>query len=82
MDFSTRLAARAAEGKPVRIGLIGAGKFGSMILAQARFISGYHVVAVADLDVAKARGSLARVGWEASQYGAATPGQALRDGTT
>jgi len=35
MNLSTLLAARAANGKPVRIGLIGAGKFGSMVLAQA-----------------------------------------------
>ena len=63
MNLSAMLAARAAEGRPVRIGLIGAGKFGSMILAQAKHIEGYHVVGVADLDIGKARESLARVHW-------------------
>jgi predicted homoserine dehydrogenase-like protein len=35
MNLSTLLAARAAKGRPVRVGIIGAGKFGSMVLAQA-----------------------------------------------
>ncbi|MGG2479240.1 flagellar biosynthesis protein FlgA, partial [Rhizobium sp. BR5] len=50
-------------GKPVRVGLIGAGKFGSMVLAQAQRIDGLHMVAVADLDVGKAKDSMNRVGW-------------------
>ena len=62
MNLYTMLAARAASGRPVRVGLIGAGKFGSMILSQAQHIEGMHIVGVADLDVAKARASLARVG--------------------
>lgn len=45
MNLSKLLAARAEQGKPIRIGLIGAGKFGSMILAQAKCIPGYGVVA-------------------------------------
>ena len=57
MNLSTLLAARAAKGQPVRVGLIGAGKFGSMVLAQAQRIPGYHMVVVADLNVGKARES-------------------------
>ena len=34
MSLQDKLAARVAAGKPVRVGLIGAGKFGSMFLAQ------------------------------------------------
>ena len=34
MNLHRMLLARAAESKPLRIGLIGAGKFGSMYLAQ------------------------------------------------
>ncbi|MCO6384814.1 NAD(P)H-dependent oxidoreductase [Oceanicola sp. 502str15] len=82
MNLSSMLAARAAGGKPVRVGLIGAGKFGSMILAQARHIEGLHVVAVADLDPAKARGSFARVHWPEEQYGAASADDALSTGKT
>jgi predicted homoserine dehydrogenase-like protein len=82
MNLSTLLHARAATGRPVRIGLIGAGKFGSMVLAQARQIKGLHVVGVADLDTTKARAALARVGWPEEQYAAQTLGDAARSGMT
>ncbi|MDE2200883.1 MAG: flagellar biosynthesis protein FlgA [Rhodospirillales bacterium] len=82
MNLSSLLQQRLAAGRPVRVGLIGAGKFGSMVLAQAQRIAGFHVVGVADLDPAKARGSLARVGWPAERYAAASLGDALRSGGT
>ena len=82
MNLSSMLAARAAEGRPVRMGLVGAGKFGSMILAQARFITGLHVVGVADIDPKRARASLERVGWEADRYGASNVAEAFDRGTT
>ena len=82
MNLHSLLARRAEAGRPVRVGLIGAGKFGSMVLAQAPRIAGYHVVGVADLDVAKARGALARVGWPAERYAAANLEDALRSGGT
>src|SRR3712207_9497104 len=82
MNLSTMLQQRAAGGRPVRVGLIGAGKFGSMVLSQARRIPGLHVVGVADLDVGKARASLARVGWPAERYGAASLGDAVKTGKT
>src|SRR4030095_15095539 len=67
---------------PVRVGLIGAGKFGSMILSQARHIEGMHIVGVADLDVSKARASLARVGWPEERYSATSLGDAIKTGKT
>lgn len=82
MNLSSLLQARNASGRPVRVGLIGAGKFGSMVLSQARHIEGLHVVGVADLDVGKARASLARVGWSAEQYGARTLADAVKTGAT
>jgi predicted homoserine dehydrogenase-like protein len=82
MNLYTMLAARAAAGRPVRVGLIGAGKFGSMILSQARHIEGMHIVGVADLDVNKARASFARVGWEEDRYSAKTLGDAIKTGKT
>ena len=82
MNLSSLLQARNASGRPVRVGLIGAGKFGSMVLSQARHIEGLHVVGVADLDVGKARASLARVGWPAEQYGARTLSDAVKTGAT
>src|SRR4051812_42896720 len=82
MNLHRLLLERAASHKPLRVVLIGAGKFGSMFLSQARRTPGLHVVAVADLDPARARESLARVGWAAEQYGARTIEQAARIGST
>ena len=82
MNLSSLLAARHAEGRPIRIGLIGAGKFGSMILAQAKYIEGYDIVGIADLDQTKARASLARVGWDEAQYSATSMADAVQNGTT
>ena len=46
---------RAAAGRPVRVGLIGAGKFGSMFLAQVPTMAGIEVTVIADLDPERAR---------------------------
>ena len=46
---------RQRAGNPVRVGIIGAGKFGSMFLAQARRTVGLHVVGVADRYPERAR---------------------------
>ncbi len=82
MNLFPMLGARAEGGRPVRVGLIGAGKFGSMVLAQAIRIPGFHVVGVADLDVGKARAALDRVGWPAERYAAPTLDDAMRTGAT
>ena len=82
MNLASLLAERTAAGRPVRMGLIGAGKFGSMILAQAQHIEGLHVVGVVDLDVGKARASLARVGWPEDRYAASSLEAAVPGGTT
>lgn len=60
-----RLAAEAKErGTPVRAGLIGAGKFGSMFLGQVPTIAGLEVTTIADLDVARAKTACRTVGWD------------------
>lgn len=60
-----RLSAEAeARGEPVRAGLIGAGKFGSMFLSQVPQIAGLVVTAIADLDTDRARAACASVGWD------------------
>jgi predicted homoserine dehydrogenase-like protein len=82
MNLHRLLLERAAARKPLRVLLIGAGKFGSMFLSQARRTQGLHVVGIADLDPARARESLARVGWPAEQYAARTLDQAARMGET
>jgi predicted homoserine dehydrogenase-like protein len=82
MNLHHLLASRAQQHKPLRVALIGAGKFGSMFLAQARRTPGIHVVAVADLAPQRAHESLARVGWKPEQYSAKSLAAAERSGTT
>ena len=65
MYIFQELAARAAAGRPVRVGLIGAGKFGSMFLSQIPTTPGLEVAVIADLDPARAKASCAGVGWPA-----------------
>jgi predicted homoserine dehydrogenase-like protein len=82
MNLHRMLAARAAEGRPLRVALIGAGKFGSMYLSQVRRTPGVHLVAVADLAPARARQALRRVGWPAARLAARSIAQAAAKGTT
>ena len=82
MSLSQKLQALADAGKPVRVGVIGAGKFGSMFLSQAPRTPGLHVMGIADLDMARARQSLERVGWPAERAAARSFADAYRDGTT
>jgi predicted homoserine dehydrogenase-like protein len=82
MSLYAKLQARAAAGKPIRIGLIGAGKFGSMYLAQVPRTPGVQLVAIADLSPDTARANLARVGWPAHQAAARSVDDALRTGHT
>jgi predicted homoserine dehydrogenase-like protein len=58
------LRERAEAAKPVRAGLIGAGKFGSMFLAQIPTTPSLEVAAIADLDPERARGACRAVGWD------------------
>jgi predicted homoserine dehydrogenase-like protein len=82
MSLHTRLQQRAAEGKPVRIGLIGAGKFGAMYLAQIPRTPGVQLVAIADLSPDAARASFQRVGWKPERIEARSAQEALRTGST
>jgi len=82
MSLHRQLLQRQADNKPIRVGLIGAGKFGSMYLAQVPRTPGVHLVAIADLNPAGAKKNLARVGWKPEQSAAASPQAALRDGNT
>src|SRR4051795_1918140 len=82
MNLHSLLLEREASGRPVTAGLIGAGKFGTMFLSQARLTRGLHVVAVADLNVGRAKSQLASAGWPAEQYAAASFDDALRQRAT
>jgi predicted homoserine dehydrogenase-like protein len=82
MNLYSKLQQRAADGRPVRIGLIGAGKFGSMYLAQIPRTPGVHLVGIADLSPEAARVNLARVGWKPDQTHAQSLDDAVKRGTT
>jgi predicted homoserine dehydrogenase-like protein len=66
MNLQSLLAARVDANKPVRVGLIGAGKFGSMFLAQVPSIRGLEVAVIADLDSERAKAACRAVGWDAA----------------
>lgn len=70
MNLQSLLAARRDAGQPVRCALIGAGKFGSMFLAQAPHIPGLEVAVIADLDPDRARQSCRTVGWDDARIAA------------
>jgi len=82
MNLSSLLAKRAEENSPVRVGMIGAGKFGTMFLAQAERQRGIHVVGVCDLNPDAARSNLALVNWAPRRYDAASLDAAAQAGTT
>ncbi len=58
------LLERAASMRPVRVGLIGAGKFGAMFLSQVPTTPAIQVTCIADLDPDGARKRCRDVGWE------------------
>src|SRR6266404_7317515 len=82
MSLYAGLQKRAAEGRPLRVGLIGAGKFGAMYLAQVPKTPGVHLAAIADLSPANAAVNLQRVGWAPERFAAQSLDHALRLGTT
>ncbi len=63
MNLYAKLLER--KDKPLRVGLIGAGKFAAMYLAQVPKTPGIRLVGIADLAPDNARANLARVGWDA-----------------
>ena len=82
MNLFSKLQQRQAEGRPLRVGLIGAGKFAAMYLAQVVRTPGVHLAGIADLAPAGARANLERVGWKAEQFGAVSLDDALAKGNT
>ncbi|HYF09232.1 MAG TPA: Gfo/Idh/MocA family oxidoreductase, partial [Acetobacteraceae bacterium] len=82
MNLHRMLAKRAEAGNPVHVAQIGAGKFGSMFLHQARRTPGMQVLGIADLSVPRARAALERVHWPAGSYDAASLDEAVRTGGT
>ncbi|MEM7223527.1 MAG: SAF domain-containing protein [Pseudomonadota bacterium] len=82
MNLFRLLQTRAAADRPLRVGLIGAGKFGTMFLAQAKGLAGLHVMAVADLSPARARDALRASGWPQARFEAPSLSAAVESGAT
>ena len=76
------LAARAEAGNPLRVGVIGAGKFATMFFSQARLLNGLHLAGVVDLARDKAIQALRRAGWPAEQLDASDLREATKKGST
>src|SRR5215472_3975372 len=64
MNLFRLLQARHAAGKPVRVALIGAGKFGSMFLSQVPHTPGLEVPVIVDLNPQRAKDACRTVGWD------------------
>ncbi len=77
MNLHAMLCRREAEGRPLRVGVIGCGKFAAMYLAQLPRTPGVHVAGIADLAPDAARARLAAVGWPAAWCDAATLDEAF-----
>ncbi len=82
MSLHHQLQARQSSNDPIRVGVIGAGKFGSMFLSQAAIIPGIHVVGIADLNVEQTKSNLANSHWPKEKYSAASFDDAVKRGST
>ncbi len=78
MNLYHRLYER--RGDPVRVGIIGAGKFASMFLAQARVTPGLHILTLCDLKRERAYAALVRTGWPEEQIEARSFAEARETG--
>ena len=82
MSLHQQLLLRQSTNNPIRVGVIGAGKFGSMFLSQAIRIAGIHVVGIADLNPEQAKSNLLNVHWSAGQFSAQSIDDADKNGNT
>ncbi len=82
MNLFAKLQQRAADGKSVRVGMIGAGKFGSMYLSQVPRTPGIHMVGIADLSPDRAKAALRNVGWKEDSFTATSLESAAKQGNT
>jgi predicted homoserine dehydrogenase-like protein len=82
MNLQSLLAARVEADKPVRVGLIGAGKFGSMFLAQAPGIKGLDIALICDRNIERAKLACNNVGWDSGRIGRTRFSDTGRDACT
>ena len=82
MSLHRQLQELAANNKSIKVGLIGAGKFGSMYLSQIPTTPGVQLVGIADLSPAGVKKNLERVGWKDEQSNARSLDDAIKTGQT
>jgi len=82
MNLHAKLKEREAQGKPLRLGVIGAGKFATMYIAQVPRTPGVHLVGIADLNPAYAKANLERTGWAPEHFGASSLDAAAKERRT
>jgi len=63
MNFYKLLIQREQAGNPIKVGVIGAGKFSKMFLAQARLTPGMRLIGIAELDLQRAKRACITAGW-------------------
>lgn len=70
MNLHYLLKQRAENNRPVGVALIGAGKFATMFLTQARLTTGMQIVGIAELEVTRGQAACLLAGWPAEQFAA------------
>ena len=82
MSLHRQLQQLAANHQSIKVGLIGAGKFGSMYLSQIPNTPGVQLVGIADLSPVGVKKNLERVGWKDEQSNAKSLDDAIKTGQT
>jgi predicted homoserine dehydrogenase-like protein len=82
MSLHRQLQQLAANNQSIKVGLIGAGKFGSMYLSQIPTTPGVQLVGIADLSPTGVKKNLERVGWKDEQSNAKSLDDAIKTGQT
>jgi predicted homoserine dehydrogenase-like protein len=80
MNLYSKLLQRTDD--PIRVGVIGAGKFGAMYIAQVPNTPGVHLAGIADLAPDNAKANLKRVGWDLERTLASSMDEALKSSLT
>ena len=77
--YEARLAQREAEGRPIRVGIIGTGKFGGGLAVQIAGMKGMQVSAIADIRPERARQAYLNSGISADELVEAGSARAIDD---
>lgn len=77
--LSGLLAERERNGNPIRVGLVGSGKFGTGLVAQVAGMRGMDVCAIADINLDNAREAFGAGGHDAEQTYVVQNGNGLED---